>query len=301
LVLAFALPQVGEFAFVLFSFANQEGVLSTTITAPLVAAVAVSMALTPLLMLANERLIQPRFGTRAVSHRAADAVESERPVIIAGFGDFGATAGRLLRANGIATTVLDNDSDRVDLLRKLGLRVYYGDASRHDLLDAAGAAQAKLLIIALGSAEKTLDLVHTAQKHYPQLTILARAFEWDDAHDLLDAGVQYVYRETLDTSLRLGTDALHLLGFRAYQAHRAAQTFLRHDEESLRELTKRRSEQQVYLSAARQRIEDLEQLLLADLNEGGKDRDTGWDAESLREEAKRMGISTMPTLPQPSD
>jgi hypothetical protein len=208
MLLAFALPQVGEFAFVLFSFANQEGVLSTTITAPLVAAVAVSMALTPLLLLVNERLIQPRFGTREVSNRAPDAVEAERPVLIAGFGDFGATVGRLLRANGIATTVLDNDSDRVDLLRKLGLRVYYGDASRNDLLNAAGAAQAKLLIIALGSAEKTLELVHTARKHYPQLTILARAFDWDDAHDLLEAGVQYVYRETLDTSLRLGTDAL---------------------------------------------------------------------------------------------
>ena len=117
---------------------------------------------------------------------------------------------------------------------------------------------------------------------------MARAFDWDDAHDLLAAGVQHVYRDNLDTSLRAGADALHALGFRAYQAQRAAQTFLRHDEQSLRELTDARSDRAVYISAARQRIEDLERLLLADLRAVDRDRDTGWDAESLREEAARM-------------
>jgi monovalent cation:proton antiporter-2 (CPA2) family protein len=280
-LLAFALPQVGEFAFVLFSFAAQEGVLGAQITSPLVAVVALSMAVTPLLLLVNERLVQPRLGTRETVTRAADAVADESPVLIAGFGSFGATVGRLLRANGVRTTVLDHDSDRVDLLRTLGLTVYYGDATRHDLLRAAGAAHARLMVIALDSPEKTLALVHTARKHFPQLVILARAFDWSDAYDLVEAGVEHVYRDTLDTALRLGTDAMGRLGFRAHYSHRAARKFLRHDEESLRELTTRRKEAG-YLGAMRRRIEELEQMFQADLGEPDLSRDAGWDAESLR-------------------
>jgi len=195
----------------------------------------------------------------------------------------------LLRASGVPATVLDVDSDRVDLLRRMGLAVYYGDATRHDLLHTAGAARARLLIIALDSPERTLELVRTVRQHFPQLTIMARAFDWQDAHDLLDAGVTHVYRDTLDTSLRVGADALRLLGVRAYRAHRAAQRFLKHDEESMRELTDRRSDRAVYVSAVRQRIEDLERMFEADRAEPELDRDAGWDAESLREEARGGG------------
>ncbi|MCG3192517.1 MAG: Glutathione-regulated potassium-efflux system protein KefC [Thermoanaerobaculia bacterium] len=286
LLFAFGLPQVGEFAFVLFSFATQQGVLAREITSPLVAVVALSMAITPLLLLLNERLVQPRLGTREGPRREHDRVEGESPVLIAGFGSFGATVGRLLRANGVETTVLDHDSDRVDLLRRMGLTVYYGDATRHDLLHTAGAERARLLVIALDSPEKTLALVHLARKHFPQLVILARAFDWADAHDLIEAGVDHVYRESLDTSLRLGTDAMRLLGFRAYESRRAAQKFLEHDEESLRELTAQRRDVG-YLSAVRRRIEDLERMLRADRDQPGLSRDAGWDAESLREEFGR--------------
>jgi monovalent cation:H+ antiporter-2, CPA2 family len=287
MIFACALAQVGEFAFVLFSFAGQEGVLAPGVTGVLVAVVALSMALTPLLMLANERLALPRLGTREQVVREADAIDEDSPVIIAGFGGFGATVGRLLKANGIGTTVLDIDSDQVDLLRKLGLKVYYGDASRHDLLHTAGAARARLLVLALDTPEKTLELVHTAQRHFPNLTIMARAFDWGDAHALLNAGVTYVYRENLDTSLRMGTDALRMLGFRAYQARRAAQTFLRHDEESLRQLAEFRGDRVVYLNTARQRIAELERILQSDLHLLGQDRDDGWDSESLREDFGR--------------
>jgi voltage-gated potassium channel Kch len=291
LLLAFALPQVGEFAFVLFSFAGQQGVLTASITGPLMAAVALSMAVTPLLLLVNERVILPRTGTRVTASRAADVVDEGGTVLIAGFGSFGATVGRLLRASGVATTVLDMDSDRVDLLRRMGLAVYYGDATRHDLLHAAGAARARLIVIALDTPERTLNLVHTVRRHFPQLTILARAFDWQDAHDLLHAGVTHVYRDTVDTSLRLGSDALRLLGFRAYRAHRAAQRFLKHDEESLRELTDRRDDRSVYVSAARQRIEDLERMFEADRADPALDRDAGWDTESLREDARGAGFA----------
>jgi monovalent cation:proton antiporter-2 (CPA2) family protein len=290
LVFAFALPQAGEFGFVLLSFASQEGVLDPATTSPLVAAVALSMGLTPILLLFNERVLQPRFGTRESEDAEADEIEEENPVLIAGFGSFGSTVGRLLKAKGVRTTVLDVAPDRVDLLRKLGLEVYYGDATRHDLLETAGAGKARLLVLALDSPETTMALVKTAQKHFPNLTILARAFDWADAHDLQEAGVEHIYRHSLDTSLRMGADALRLLGFRAFHAERATQTFLKHDEESLRTLHESRQENRSrWVSEARQRIQDLEQILLADMAEPELDRDAGWDADPIREDVMRSG------------
>ena len=130
------------------------------------------MAVTPLLLLVNDRLVQPRFGTKESDDREEDTDMEEAPVLIAGFGAFGASVGRLLRATMVSTTVLEFDSDRVDLLRAMGLEVYYGDATRKQLLDTAGAGHAEILVIALPDPETTLDLVHTAQKHFPNLTII---------------------------------------------------------------------------------------------------------------------------------
>jgi monovalent cation:proton antiporter-2 (CPA2) family protein len=258
LLFAFALPQVGEFAFVLLSFARQEGVLETGITDPLVASVALSMAVTPLLLVFNERILQPRVGTKKTVEREADAIEERNPVLVAGFGSFGSTVGRLLKSQGISTTVLDIDSEQVELLRRLGLKVYYGDATRLDLLEIAGAREARMIVIALGDAETTLDVARTVKKHFPNLKVFARAFEWNDSYDLFEAGVDFVYREALDASLRLGTDMMRELGFRAYHSERAAQKFLRHDQESLRYMaTMKDEEHSVYITAARQRIEDL--------------------------------------------
>lgn len=286
---ALALPQVGEFGFVLFSFANQEGVLAPAVTDPLVASVALSMAVTPLLLILNERLIRPRFGTREAPSRPPDTIEEHSRVLVVGFGAFGSTLGRLLNANGVRTTVLDFDSERVELLRALGLKVYYGDATRPDLLEVAGAREADLLVIAVDTPEKTLQVAHSAMKHFPNLTILARAFDWQDAHDLIEAGVHRVYREGLDASLRMGSEALTLVGFRAYQAERASQKFLKHDEESVRQLTRARGgDRASYLSAARSRIRELESLLRSDLADPDLERDAGWDPETLREESREQ-------------
>ena len=289
LLLAFGLAQGGEFAFVLFSFATQNSVLTTGTTAPLIAVAAVTMALTPLLLLVNERVLQPRFGTTERQARPADEIDEANPVIIAGFGRFGSIVGRLLSANGVRATVLDIDSDQVDVLRRLGLRVFYGDASRHDLLHAAGAQQAKLLVLALDDPERTLDLVRTVRRHFPHLTILARAHGRRDAYDLIDAGVDHVYRETLDTSLRIGVDALRIIGVRAYRAVRSARTFLRHDEAAVRDLAGMRHDRRSYINVAKQRIRDLEELLLSDLRDRDDSVDAGWDTESLREDLGRDG------------
>ncbi len=284
LIFAFALAQGGEFAYVLFSFAMKNGVIAPGTANPLIAVVAISMALTPLLMAFNERLVQPRFGTREQAKREPDEIAEANPVIIAGFGRFGTTVGRLLKAHDVKATILEYDSDHVEVLRKLGFKVYYGDASRYDLLRAAGAEHARLIVLALDDGDKILEMVHTVRKHFPHLTIMARASDRPQAYELLDAGVKYIYRETFDTSLRLAIDALRLVGSRAYLAHRAAKSFRRHDEESIRDLARMRHDKQAYFTTARQRIKDLERTLLAELHDSGGDRDAGWDTDSLREE-----------------
>jgi len=283
LMFSFALAQGGEFAFVLFSFASQQGVLDPETTQRLTAVVAISMAMTPILILLNERLIQPRFGTRERRRREADVIEETNRVIIAGFGRVGGIVGRLLRASGVGATVLEFDSDHVELLRKLGLKVFYGDASRLDLLRAAGAEEAEVLILAIDDHDKLLGMVDTVRKHFPHLRVLARARGRVEAYDLLEKGVE-TYRETFDTSLRMGIDALRALGFRAYQAHRSAQKFRRQDENALRALIQVRHDQEQYLSAARQQIQALETTLLQDADNTDDLRDMGWDAESLRRE-----------------
>jgi voltage-gated potassium channel Kch len=205
---------------------------------------------------------------------------------VAGFGAFGSTTGRLLKANGVETNVLDFDSDRVDLLRRMGLKVYYGDATRHDLLAAAGAEHARAIVLALDTPERTLQVARTVQRHFPHLVVLARAFSFEDAHALLEAGVHHVYRESVDTSARLGVDVLRLMGVHGHEAHRAAARFLRHEERTLRELTLHRSDENRYIDAARRAIQDLERVLEADRAAPDSAVDSGWDPESLRSEVR---------------
>jgi monovalent cation:proton antiporter-2 (CPA2) family protein len=284
LLFSFALAQGGEFAFVLFSFALQNQVLETRIVNPLIAAVAVSMALTPLLMLINEKLILPRVGTREQEEKPADEIDERNKVIIAGFGRVGGIIGRFLQANGLRATYLDINPDQVDLLRKLGFKVFYGDASRHDLLQAAGAEEADLLIIVVDEPDKIYEIMETAKKFFPHLKIMARTRGWIDAYRLIDAGVPDVYRETLDSALRMAADAMYKLGFRRYQTHRAVKTFRRHDEKFLQELAEMQHDRKELIRGTRQRIEDLEKLMLSEIDNIGKDKDLGWDATSLKEE-----------------
>ena len=285
LLFTFALAQGGEFAFVLVSFAVQQGIFGDAVAAPLIAAVAISMALTPLLLVSAEKFLLPRVGTKQSGpRRAPDKIDSEGAVIIAGFGRCGRIIGRLLRANGVRPTVLEIDSEKVDLLRRLGLDVYYGDATRLDLLIAAGAERARLLILTLDNNERILQIADTAREHFPHLQVLACADDRSDAYELLDAGIDNVYRKTLDTSLKIGVDTLRALGFRAHQATRSAHKFRCHDEATLRELADLRHDEGTYLNRARQRIHDLETLLQSELESAPEGRDEGWDVESLRKE-----------------
>jgi monovalent cation:proton antiporter-2 (CPA2) family protein len=284
LLFALALAQGGEFGFVLLSFATQNGVLGGADAGLLVAVIALSMACTPVLLLGWERLIAPRKATAQGPTRAMDRPEEAHPVLIIGFGDFGASVGRLLSAAGVPTTVLDLDSDRVDLLRRLGLRVYYGDAGREELLRSAGAERARLAILCVGDAETNLALAKRIHHLFPHLQILARASGRLAAYELLEAGVPHVYRESLDSALRLGADALRLLGRRAHASWRLTQAFRRRDEAQLRRLAEVFRDGQAHLSLAREAIRDLEASLRADQESGAQRDDAAWDAESLRRE-----------------
>ena len=287
LLFSFALADIGEFAFVLLSFTGQTRLMSTEMTAMMTAVVAISMALTPLVMLLYEKVIQP-YSTRSEirTEREADEITEKNPVIIAGFGRFGSMTGRFLRANGINATILDLDSDRVDALHNLGIKVYYGDASRYDLLVAAGAKDAKMLIIATDHPDQTIEIVKMAQRYFPHLQLLVRAENNEDTFELMDMGVLHIYRETVDTSLRVGVDALRMLGGRAYHSQRAARTFFRQDERTLKGLSALRDDKKQYISSMKERIEEMEKLISSDRIKTWLDEGHGWDPETLRDEIR---------------
>ncbi|PTY08703.1 potassium transporter [Opitutaceae bacterium EW11] len=284
---SFSLAQGGEFAFVLLSFAVNHQVLPTSVADPLVAVVALSMALTPLLFLVNERWVQPRFARVRGEQRPQDEVHSEdNPVIIAGFGRFGHVVGRLLRANHVGSTVLDLDAQHVDVMRRLGMKVFYGDATRLELLHAAGAAKAKIFVIAIDNEEKAVELAELVQKHFPHLKIYARAAGRVHAYEFQSRGVMSFYRETLGSSLDLGADVLTALGMPAHQSHRAALAFKRHDEASLRELAKLWEDDGAYFTKLRQDIEAFESMLETDAARTYGDSDRGWDPIPAGDESR---------------
>jgi glutathione-regulated potassium-efflux system ancillary protein KefC/glutathione-regulated potassium-efflux system protein KefB len=292
---ATALAQGGEFAFVLLTFTVGAGVIGATLAALLTAAVAVSMALTPLAMILYERVAD--LMDAAIPDKTPDTgdfEDGEPDIIIAGFGRFGQITGRLLTANGFRSTVLDSDIEQIDLLRRFGRRVHYGDATRMDLLRAAGIERARMLIVALDDREKTVELVETARKAFPDLVILARAWDRRHAYDLLANGADAVERETFEAALSLGATALQKLGFRAHRAHRAASFFRRHDRRSFEELRPVWGQEEAYILASRDAAKTMDKLLAADLarmrpGDGGGAWDTASLEQELRERAEKEG------------
>lgn len=285
ILFACALAQGGEFAFVLFSFATQNRVLTSDVAGPLIAVVALSMMVTPLIMILNDKLIQPRFVTTE-PEREPDVIQhNQSPVIIAGFGRFGQVVGRLLIANGCKATVLEHNPVQIEMLRRYGFKVFYGDASRKDLLHAAGAEQARLLVIAIDDREKILEIVEMARKHFPHLQILARAIDRRHAYELIRHQVEVVQRETFDSALEMGVEALKLLGVRSYRAHRAAQIFKRHDQQVVQEMALVEGDETVIVARSRQLSKDLEQLLQSDHQDLTHDVDRAWETAAVQPDA----------------
>ncbi len=268
LMFAFLLAQGGEFAFLLFSFATQNRVLDTELASLLIVVVVLTMIATPLLIIAYERLIQPRFAGCVSAPPEDEEIDTDSsPVIVAGYGRFGQIVSRLMHADGIDTTLLDHDSGQIELSGRFGYKVFYGDASRVQLLQAAGAEEARLLVIAIDDREKAVQMVVSAKQFFPQLKVLARAYDRTHAYELMKAGAEVVTRETFGSALVMGEQALRLLGYGEAHAYRIMRTFKRHDEESLQKLYEVWGDDHAYGLRLRQNLEDLEKVLRDDNKE----------------------------------
>jgi glutathione-regulated potassium-efflux system ancillary protein KefC len=230
---ALALAQGGEFAFVLFQFAGALNILPQTQGKFLTLVVATSIAVTPLLIALYNRLIVPKF-LSILPQRSFDRIDEENSVILAGFGRFGQVIGRFLTAQGVKTTVLEKDPDQIELLRKFGFKGYFGDASRLDLLHNAGAAKAKLLIVAVDDPETCLEIVKLAKEEFPHLKIFARAHNRRHAYELSKAGVNYCIREVFDSSLEMAQQIMVSLGKDESDMHFKAIKFKEYDEAALK-------------------------------------------------------------------
>lgn len=276
---AVALAQGGEFAFVLFQFSKTNGVLPNETIEPLISAVAISMFLAPLFFLIHEKL-SSRKQTGDTDERESDSIEeSGHKVILAGFGRLGTDLGRFLISAGIKPVILDYDAANVDVLRRFGFEVYYGDITRLDLLEAAGAAEAELLVIAIRDVEKTRELVELAKKHYPHLKIVASAADRTSTYELMDLGVERIRRETFGSALALGKDVLDELGTHPYDSHRLMRIFQKTDEATLPVLYKLiKEDEESYISMYQKHNADLEELMKLDLELEKEDLDKAWTA-----------------------
>ena len=228
-VFTLLLSQGGEFAFVVFQAATGAKVIPPETSSLLIGAVAVSMLLSPLILVAIDKLLLPRFANCGVEMPDEISEQQEAPIVIAGFGRYGQIIGRLLIAQGYKCTVLDHDAEMIEAARNFGYRVFYGDATRLDLLRTAGAASAKILVIAVDDKEQSLEIVDLAIEHFPNLQIVARARDVTHWHELRDRGVMRVQREMFESSLCSGASAMEVLGHNAEQIQTSIAKFRAHN------------------------------------------------------------------------
>jgi glutathione-regulated potassium-efflux system ancillary protein KefC/glutathione-regulated potassium-efflux system protein KefB len=262
---AVALAQGSEFAFVLLTIAAASGIIAHDMAAVTMAAVAASMALTPVALMAFRRWCSHDLSSTPEPEN--DEFDQRPDVVIAGFGRFGQIVARLLIVNGFKTSTLDSSAAQVELVRRFGRRVHYGDATRLDLLRASGAADAKLLIVAIDDRDQAEKLVEMAVANFPNLTVLARAYDRRHAYRLLDKGAHVIERETFEAGLTLGAEALKKLGFKDIQAARATRLFRRHDERMFEELAGVWGDEERYIIATKETSERMNELLAADLRD----------------------------------
>ncbi|SFC27443.1 Kef-type potassium/proton antiporter, CPA2 family [Algibacter lectus] len=282
LLLTCSLAQIGEFAFVLLSFAFGLNILEQEQMDMMLVITALSMSLTPIIGIINERFILPRTGTKESLKRPMDHIAKTQKIILVGFGHFGSTIGRFLRSHGVEATILDHDSNRVDFLRKMGFEVYYGDATRLDLLESAGIAEAKIVICATNKISVSKAIGKIIKEKYPHVEFMIRTKNRYDAYELLNLGNENIYRESLETSLTLAKDVLSKMGFRKYTLNRQVQNFIKYDEDSLRRLSQEPKDEKNYIFKAKKELEQQEKFLNEDFKRGIVEYDNHWDSEHIR-------------------
>ena len=264
---AFALSQVGEFAFVLLNYSQKLYLISPTLNSQMMAVTAITMLITPLLLLSYDRYIAPKFNSDQISESLFDIMDnpvSDKKVIIVGFGHFGSTVGRLLRASKVSATVLDHDSERIKLLRSYGFKVFYGDATRMPILRAAGIENAEILVLCLDDTESNRYIADMVREHYPKLKIFVRAKNRLDAYHFINQGIDNVYRETLGTAVDMAIDVLSETGMRKYAARRLGKRFATIDKSSLRKIAREYGRGEDLFFTTRETIQREEALLSYD-------------------------------------
>jgi glutathione-regulated potassium-efflux system protein KefB len=220
------LAQAGEFGFVLLTYSTQNGVIATDTAQLLSLVVALSMFLTPLLFIVYDRVVLPRYQKVSNEEAEPDEIEEQAPVIVAGVGRFGQIVCRLLRANNIPSVALDHALDQIENLRRIQLKSYFGDATRIELLETAGIAEARLLIVAIDDRARAVSLVRHVKQLYPGVWVLARAFDRGHGYELREAGADDVVSETYYSALELGGEALTAMGVHPERARRMTQSFV---------------------------------------------------------------------------
>jgi glutathione-regulated potassium-efflux system ancillary protein KefC len=254
------LMQGGEFGFVVFQSAAGAGVMEASTASLLVAAIAISMLLTPLVLIASDRWWARHLAAHSTGARLPEISEpQDAPIIIAGFGRYGQIVGRLLYANGFRSTVLDHDAEQVEAMRQFGWPAFYGDATRLDLLRTAGADKARLFVLAIDNVEQSIACAKLVREHFPQLTVIARARNVQHYFGLRNAGVSLIERETLDSALMSGRTALELLGLQPHQARTLALRFRHHTVELLDRMRKHQGDDAKLISVAKQGRQQLEE------------------------------------------
>jgi glutathione-regulated potassium-efflux system ancillary protein KefC/glutathione-regulated potassium-efflux system protein KefB len=259
--LGFALPAGGEFAFVLFTLAARQRILAAGTADLLILAVTLSMMLGPLLQIAHEALVR-RLSAPPAPYDAID--EHDIPVIIAGFGRFGQIVARVLRMKGLSFTALDSSQTHVDFVRRFGNKVYYGDASRLELLRAAGAQSAQLLVLAVDDVEVSVRIAILVREQFPHLKVFGRARNRQHAFALMDAGVSEVIRETYAASLEMAASVLEALGESPATVREAVRRFRQHDEQTLEAQYRVKEDEEKFLATSLAAAQQLEKLFEAD-------------------------------------
>jgi CPA2 family monovalent cation:H+ antiporter-2 len=234
---ALGLAQAGEFGFVLVSFTVMNGVIPSPVADLLLLIVALSMLLTPSLFIIYDKVIAPRFSRQ--QEQLADEITSDAKIIIAGHGRFGGIVNRALRAAEYDTTVVDYSNEQLEMLRGFGLSVYYGDATRPDLLHAAGIEDAKILVVAIDGKEAVTELVRHTREHHPHVHIVARAYDRWHVYDLWAVGCRDIIRETYDSSIRASRSVFEALGFEREKATKLVDAFQHFDQTMMRELAEK--------------------------------------------------------------
>jgi glutathione-regulated potassium-efflux system ancillary protein KefC len=274
------LAQGGEFGFVVFQLAQGEGMISAAQNSALVAAVALSLALTPLLLTDGDRLMSRKLARLGVKKKREEVPPPPAPILIAGSGRYGQVVGRLLRANGLEATVLDHDAEAIESLRRFGWQVHYGDATRLDLLKSAGAATARILVIAIDDIAQSIEIAELAGTHFPQAAVVARARNVQHYYRLRELGVAHVERETFDSALMSARSVLELTGMEPHAARRQAMRFRRHNIELLETMVPMQGDESALIAAARLGRQQFDQLLAAEREAEEaqrRARHAGWD------------------------